>query len=100
MSHNVGGTLVASGTGVVTPYATSFNQGGWPVWGASVDVPDFTLPAGNYRFGLAIGTTAGLANFFVASTTGGCQQQHLVQDMPLRRTPGRTHRREPGQLIV
>jgi hypothetical protein len=70
MSHNVGGTLVASGSGTVTPYLTSFTQGTWPVWGVSVDVPDFSLPAGNYWFGLAVGTTTGQASFFVASTTG------------------------------
>jgi hypothetical protein len=70
MSHNVGGTLVASGSGTVTPYPTSFTQGTWPVWGVSVDVPDFSLPAGNYWFGLAVGTSTGQANFFVASTSG------------------------------
>ena len=71
MSQNVAGTLVASGSGTVTPYATSFTQGGSAVWGVSVDVPDFTLPAGNYWFGLAIGSTnpAGVG-WFVASTTG------------------------------
>ena len=70
MAHNVAGTLVASGTGTVTPFATSFLQGGHPVTGVNVDVPDFSLPAGNYWFGLAIGATTGQTGFFVASTTG------------------------------
>ncbi len=72
MSHNVAGTLVSSGSGTVTPYATPFTQGGSPVWGVNVDVPDFTLPAGNYWFGLAIGSTypGGTPGWFVASTTG------------------------------
>lgn len=73
MAHNVGGALVTSGSGAVTSYATSFMQGGWPVWGVNVDVPDFTLPAGNYWFGLAIGTTSldpNATSWFVASTTG------------------------------
>jgi hypothetical protein len=73
MSHNVGGTLVASGSGVVTSYPTSFTQGTWPVWGVNVDVPNFTLPAGNYWFGLAIGTTStdpNATSWFVASTAG------------------------------
>jgi hypothetical protein len=73
MAHNVGGVLVASGSGAVTPYATSFTQGGAAVWGVSVDAPDFALPAGNYWFGLAIGTTSldpNAASWFVASTTG------------------------------
>lgn len=73
MAHNVGGALVASGSGAVTPYATSFTQGGSAVWGVSVDVPDFTLAAGNYWFGLAIGTTSldpNATSWYVASTTG------------------------------
>lgn len=73
MSHNVGGTLVTSGSGTVTSFATSFTQGGWPVWGVSVDVPNFTLPAGSYWFGLAIGTTStdpNATSWFVASTSG------------------------------
>ena len=71
MSHNVAGTLVASGSGTVTPYATSFTQGGSSVWGVNVDVPNFTLPAGNYWFGLAVGSTnpSGIG-WFVSSTTG------------------------------
>jgi hypothetical protein len=73
MAHNVGGTLLYSGTGTVTPYATGFTQGGAAVWGVDVDVPDFALPAGSYWFGLAIGTTSSDPNatsWFVASTTG------------------------------
>jgi len=72
MSDTVGGALVYSGSGAVTSYLTSFTQGGWPVWAVDVDVPDFTLPAGNYWFGLAVGTTINpnTAGWFVASTTG------------------------------
>ncbi len=73
MSHGVGGTLVTSGTGSVTTAATGFLQGGAAVWEVSVDVPNFTLPAGNYWFGLAIGTTSQDPNdigWFVASTSG------------------------------
>ncbi len=73
MSHNVGGALVASGSGAVASYATSFTQGGWPIYGVNVDVPDFALPAGNYWFALAIGTTSldpNAASWFVASTFG------------------------------
>lgn len=73
MAQNVGGTLVASGSGAVTSYATSFTQGGSAVWGVDVDVPNFTLAAGNYWFGLAIGTTSldpNATSWFVASTTG------------------------------
>ncbi len=70
MSHNNGGTLVASGSGAVIPYATSFTQGGVEVWGVDVDVPDFALPAGNYWFGLAIGVNDGQPGWFVASTSG------------------------------
>ena len=71
MAHNVAGTLVASGSGVVTPFSTPFLQGGGTVWGTDVDVPDFALPAGNYFFGLAIGTSLGLPQgAFVASTSG------------------------------
>jgi hypothetical protein len=72
MAHNVAGALVTSGSGAVTSYLTSFAQGGWPVWAVDVDVPDFTLPAGNYWFGLAVGTTINpnTAGWFVASTTG------------------------------
>lgn len=73
MSNNVAGTLVASGSGAVTSYATTFTQGGSPVWGVSVDVPDFLLSAGSYWFGLAIGTTSqdpNATSWFVASTSG------------------------------
>jgi hypothetical protein len=71
MAHNVAGTLVASGSGAVTPFSTSFTQGGWVVWGTDVDVPDFALPAGNYFFGLAIGSSLGPPQgAFVASTSG------------------------------
>lgn len=70
MSHNNGGTLIATGSGIVTPYATSFIQGGSAVWGVDVDVPDFALPAGNYWFGLAIGVSSGQTGFFIASTSG------------------------------
>lgn len=73
MSHNVGGTLLYSGSGTVSPFATSFTQGGAPVWGFDVDVPNFALPAGNYWFGLALGTTStdpSATSWFVASTTG------------------------------
>jgi len=71
MAHNVAGTLVASGSGVVTPFATTFTQGSWLVWGVDVDVPDFALPAGNYWFGLAIGSSLGPPQgAFVASTSG------------------------------
>lgn len=73
MSNNVGGALVASGSGSVSSYATAFTQGGSAVWGVSVDVTDFALPAGNYWFGLAIGTTSvepSATSWFVASTSG------------------------------
>lgn len=73
MAHNVGGSIVAFGSGTITPYLTGFVQGGAPVWGVSVDVPNFALPAGNYWFGLAIGTTSlnpADVGWFVASTTG------------------------------
>ncbi len=71
MSSGVAGTLVASGSGATTNYATSFTQGGSTVQGVSVDITNFALPAGNYWFGLAIGSTnpAG-AGWFVASTHG------------------------------
>lgn len=73
MSNNVGGTLVASGAGAIAVYATSFTQGGSAVWGVSVDVPNFALPAGSYWFGLAIGTVTSDPNeaqWFVTSTVG------------------------------
>ena len=73
MSHNLGGALVASGSGAVSSSATSFTQGGWPVFGVDVDVPNFALPAGNYWFALAIGTTSvepNATSWFVASTIG------------------------------
>jgi len=74
MSHGSGGSLLFSGTvtgAAVSPYATSFTQGGSAVWGVEVDIPNFFLPAGNYWFGLAIGSTQpGAFGFFVASTYG------------------------------
>ncbi len=71
VAHNVGGSLVSSGSGAVTSYSTSFTQGGGSVWATEVDVPNFTLPAGSYWFGLAIGKAGGnQPGAFVASTTG------------------------------
>ena len=71
LAHNVAGTLIASGSGIVTGSATSFTQGGAAVWRTDVDVPDFALPAGNYWFGLAIGVSSGPPyGAFVASTSG------------------------------
>ncbi len=71
MAVGVAGTLVASGSGAVTNFATSFLQGGSTVGGVSVDVPNFVLPAGSYWFGLAIGSTnAASAGWFSASTHG------------------------------
>lgn len=73
MSHNVGGSLVTSGSGVVSTAPTSFTQGGSAVWRVDVDVPNFTLAAGNYWFGLALGSTSldpNATSWFVASTTG------------------------------
>lgn len=73
MSNNNGGSLLYSGSGLVTNFATAFTQGGAAVWGVSVDVPNFSLPAGNYWLGLAVGTTStnpSDASWFVASTTG------------------------------
>jgi hypothetical protein len=70
MSNNVAGTLVTSGSGTVVWVPTSFTQGGFPVWRTHVDVLDFPLPAGNYWFGLAIGSSTRPAGAYVASTTG------------------------------
>jgi hypothetical protein len=70
MSAGNGGTLVASGSGAVFPYSTGVTQGGEFVGGVTVDVPNFLLPAGNYWFGLAIGTTTGPTGWFSASTDG------------------------------
>lgn len=71
MSVGNAGTLVASGAGAVSNYATAFTQGGSSVGGVSVDVPDFLLPAGSYWFGLAIGSTnPNGSGWFVASTSG------------------------------
>jgi hypothetical protein len=71
MGVGVAGTLVASGSGAVTSYLTSFTQGGWAVGGVTVDVPDFSLAPGSYWFGLAIGSTnPNGAGWFVASTSG------------------------------
>ncbi len=73
MSNNVGGSLVFSGSGVVSTFVTAFTQGGFAVWEVKVDVPNFTLALGNYWFGLAIGTTSldpNATSWFVASTSG------------------------------
>ena len=71
MSVGNAGTLVASGSGSATNSATTFTQGGWAVQRVDVDVPDFTLPSGNYWFGLAIGSTqAAGSGWFVAGTFG------------------------------
>ncbi len=71
VAHNVAGTLVTSGSAPAVSTPTSFLQGGWLVWRTDVDVPDFTLAAGNYWFGLAIGASNGMPQgAFVASTTG------------------------------
>jgi len=71
MGVGVAGTLVASGSGIVTNFTTAFTQGGWEVGGVSVDVPNFLLPAGSYWFGLAIGSTnAQSSGWFIASTHG------------------------------
>jgi hypothetical protein len=72
VANNTAGTLLYSGSGSVASSLSTFNQGGWPVWRVDVDVPDFNLPAGNYFFGLAIGTNDPNTSigWFVASTTG------------------------------
>lgn len=55
----------------VEPMVLLGTQGGYSVWGVNVDVPDFTLPAGTYWFGLAVGSTnPGGIGWFVSSTTG------------------------------
>lgn len=70
MSAGNAGTLVAFGSGNVTSTVTAFVQGGWQVGAVSVDVPNFALAAGNYWFGLAIGSTVDAPGWFNASTNG------------------------------
>lgn len=70
MGAGVPGSLVASGSGSVSSFVTGFVQGGWQVGAVCVDVPDFALPAGNYWFGLAIGSTIDAPGWFNASTHG------------------------------
>lgn len=71
MAHNLAGSLVTSGSAPAVSTPAAFLQGGGLVWRTDVDVPNFTLPAGNYWFGLAIGTSSGSPQgAFVASTTG------------------------------
>ena len=66
-----GGTLLYTGTGAITASATSFTQSGGPVWKFSIDVTNFTLPAGNYWLGVAIGSTnLPDAGWFAAQTDG------------------------------